>query len=130
MVDPDENSIDTAKREFSEEAGNHSNDSDKHRFQQAIDNIYNTCYIGVVYAGYIDEERATDNSWIETTAHLWFINDNKLLSQLQLQSGDDAVDAKWICVDDSNSSDMKNLHANHYDIVLRAKQIIDKRLNK
>lgn len=123
MIDNNEQSIDTAKREFIEEAGNVS-DNDRNQFHSIIQQIYNTGYQGVIYQGYVDESRHTDNAWIETVAHHWHVPD-ELSNQLHLVSGDDATQVKWINIDDQNELD--HLHGNHRDFVLRAKALFEQK---
>ena len=65
----------------------------------------------VVYKGYVDDPRNTDNAWIETVAvhrHC----DAFLAERLCLKSGDDAADVKWMTIDDANP-EYQNLYASH-----------------
>lgn len=74
MVDPGEHVSRTAARELNEEAGIDLSDIEGE----------------VVYEGYVDDPRNTDNSWIETTARLF-----RLDYTPQPTAGDDAVEARW-----------------------------------
>jgi len=73
-----------------------------------------------VYAGYIDDPRNTDNSWLESSvfhAHL----DRELASELTplLRAGDDATEVRWIRIAES-SPDVQKLYGSHKRIVLLA----------
>lgn len=43
----------------------------------------------VVYEGYVDDPRSTDNAWIETTAY-WYHCPPEVGDQLKFNAGDDA----------------------------------------
>ncbi len=61
----------------------------------------------IVYQGYVDDRRNTDNAWMETTAahkHL----DPEAAAALTLQGGDDATEARWVSLDDA-----RDLYASH-----------------
>lgn len=65
-----------------------------------------------VYKGYVDDERNTDNAWIETVAYNFHDELGTKIGALQLSAGDDAMNVKW-CDIDGNML----LHANHVTIV-------------
>ena len=61
MVDPGETTTVALKREFGEEALN----TDKHPERaQLIDKIFTNGTL--IYQGYVDDPRNTDNAWMET----------------------------------------------------------------
>lgn len=108
MVDDGEHVSETLRREFSEEAANSNGTED------IIDRIFATKG-GLVYEGYVDDPRNTDNAWVETTARLFFV-DEPLASQITLTSGTDAESVRWVDVDDTlleedSSNDV--LYADH-----------------
>ena len=70
MVDPGENISVTLKREFGEEAMSSLEGDEEHR--QAVEQLINEQLRGcgqLVYRGYVDDPRNTDNAWIE--AEIW-----------------------------------------------------------
>lgn len=93
MVDEGEDVSQTVEREFMEEAGASVDMSEAE----------------LVYQGYVDDPRNTDNAWMETTAkHLHL--DGELASQLSLQAGDDAKSVQWLSV---SFESLENLYASH-----------------
>jgi ADP-ribose pyrophosphatase len=100
MVDEGEDVSQTVEREFMEEAGASLNMSGAE----------------LVYQGYVDDPRNTDNAWMETTAkHLHL--DGELASQLSLQAGDDAKAVRWL---DVNPEALENLYASHGPMIRKA----------
>lgn len=75
----------------------------------------------VVYKGYIDDHRNTDNAWMESIAYNFHDNNGSMVGALQLHAGDDAVGVRWVDV----TPDME-LYASHKDIVL---EVFNKRLS-
>lgn len=76
--DPGESSITTAKRELFEEAG---------LLLLGDDGVQ-------VYDDIVGDLRSTAHAWGETTAHMW-----KVPSAVEVEAGDDALDAKWYELD-------------------------------
>ena len=72
----------------------------------------------MVYQGYVDDPRNTNNAWMETVA-VNFHCDTYLRQHLQLSAGDDAADVFWLDVD-PDSADFKKLYANHAQLVMLA----------
>lgn len=98
MVDKGELITDTLRRELGEEV---SADLD---FEKAK----------VVFQGYVDDPRNTDNAWMETDAyHLHLPSEVRL----RLNAKDDAIDARWMELAEEN---VRTLYANHSNLVLRA----------
>ena len=108
MVDPGEAPIRTALREFNEEALNGNT-----AMKALLDKVANLDQ-DTVYVGYVDDPRNTDNAWMETTAIMIVLPDN-LSSQLELQGGDDAKQAKWRAIGDGSG-----LYASHGLIVRKS----------
>lgn len=98
MVNRDERVTATLQRELSEEAAARLD------FKDATP----------VYQGYVDDPRNTDNAWIETDAYHLHLPEG---TELHLQSGDDAQDARWMVLSEEA---VGSLYASHADLVQRA----------
>ena len=95
-VDDGEEPWEAAARELVEEAGVRGVDLD---FSRAP----------VVYAGYVDDSRNTDNAWMESTAlHLHL--DGQQAQAVTIEAGSDADAARWVPVNDELYG---NLFASH-----------------
>ncbi|CAK9303137.1 unnamed protein product [Gordionus sp. m RMFG-2023] len=134
MVDNNEDPVkDTSPREFAEESLNllsyhySKNDDRKKILLTTLEQLFAE-YGSVVYQGYVDDPRNTDNAWIETVAtniHLGGGPGEKcpdpkkfaILKNYPLQSGDDAIDIRWIDVVKENRGVLDNLYASHLDIL-------------
>ena len=105
----------TLKKEFFEEALRHESNSDLTlTLRQQVEDFFNKGG-EPVFAGYVDDPRNTDNSWMETECfHLHM--DSKLAAKLPLLGGDDACMAMWKDVD----ANLK-LYASHMDWVTKVK---------
>lgn len=66
----------------------------------------------IVYQGYADDPRNTDNAWIETSAYLLVLKPG--INEKIFRAGDDAQNIKWI---DINSPEAKDLYGGHSAIV-------------
>lgn len=109
MVDEGEDVSLTVEREFREEAG------------ASVD----MSGAELVYQGYVDDPRNTDNAWMETTAkHLHL--DNELAAQISLEAGDDAKAVRWL---DVNPEALGNLYASHGPMIRRAIELFLARPN-
>ena len=62
MVEPGDDVPKTLKKEFEEEAADAGH---------AVEKLFNECRYGVVYRGWVDDHRNTDDAWVETTAVLF-----------------------------------------------------------
>jgi len=84
----------------------------------------------LVYAGYVDDERNTDNAWMETTALHWHLTEEQG-GKLKLQAGDDARPgsaAFYDMEDDAFLSGrgvqpLENLFASHSKMLKRLLQL-------
>ena len=110
MVDPGEAVSTTVRREFDEEAGALQDPQQRARFTALADQLFATGG-EVVYRGYVDDPRNTDNSWMETCA-IHFHCSDELGKLLPLEAGDDAVHVKWVRI----TPDLE-LYASHKDWV-------------
>lgn len=100
MVDEGEDVSQTVEREFKEEAG------------VSID----MSAAELVYQGYVDDPRNTDNAWMETTAkHLHL--DSEFAQQVALQAGDDAKAVRWLEITPETIS---SLYASHGSMIRTA----------
>lgn len=109
MVDEGEDVSQTVEREFMEEAGASVDMSEAE----------------LVYQGYVDDPRNTDNAWMETTAKHLHLN-GELASQLSLQAGDDAKSVQWLPV---SSETLGNLYASHGPMIRKAIELFLARPN-
>lgn len=116
---------DTLRREFKEEAlaaleGNSA-------MTDAIDHAMDHMFEGgtLVYAGYVDDPRNTDNAWMETTVKHFHIDDANLAAALPLQGGDDALKATWIPISPLSIP----LYASHADWVTIVSNAMERRMH-
>lgn len=109
MVDAGEHVSVTVRREFEEETGNFTDETERKHFKQLTDELFKCGK--QVYQGYVDDLRNTDNAWMETTAYHYHCN-QEIAKSLTLNAGDDAKNVKWLDVDSK-----LHLHANHNDWV-------------
>lgn len=107
MVDPGEKAKTTALRELFEEAfaNDIANDNNSFDFKTYFEN--NAVEI---YRGCVDDPRNTDNAWLETSVYHLHVTDPDLSLDIEkkLKSGDDAISAKFICIEP-----MPVLYASH-----------------
>ena len=110
MVDADEEVSLTLKREFSEEALNSLEITQK---EQTIADIQHLFQHGeVVYKGYVDDPMNTDNSWMETVACNFHDENGTTVGRIPLNAGDDAKAVRWLTIDGPLS-----LYASHADFI-------------
>ena len=114
MVDAGESVSETVKREFKEEAGNIEDPVLHAHFEKLSIRLFSSGQ--VVYRGYVDDPRNTDNAWMETTA-FHFHCDAEMGRLLHLHAGDDAAEVSWLDVDDTNKL--------YFDLYASHKQWVD-----
>lgn len=107
MVDSGESISRTLEREFQEEAGNLKG-KEKEEFDSMSAELFSNGK--VIYRGYVDDPRNTDNSWMETTAVHFHCNPG-IAKALKLNAGDDAAQVEWM--DFSDNEKMEHLYADH-----------------
>lgn len=115
MVDPDETVSATIKREFGEEAlgSLDLSTTEKKKVMGQVDALFKG---GVVlYRGYVDDPRNTDNAWMETVVSHAHDETGEITRHFDLVGGDDVSSARWVEV----SADM-DLFASHLDFVRKA----------
>jgi len=67
----------------------------------------------VVYRGYVDDPRNTDNAWMETTAkHLHLASETA--DRMDLKAGDDAHAVRWLRLEPHT---VKDLYASHCSLI-------------
>lgn len=95
MVDPHELVWVTIRREFTEEAGAMTDPERKAKFEKLSNDLFK--HGTVLYRGYVDDPRNTDNAWMETTA-MHYHCDPYIAENLPLEAGDDAKAVEWLDV--------------------------------
>jgi len=105
MVDPGEHVSTAIKREFVEEAMNSNADGTK-----VVDELFKKT--DLIFQGYIDDPRNTDNAWMESEAVNMHDETGELTKDLKLEAGDDAAKVKWVRLDRNY-----NLYASHEAII-------------
>jgi len=103
MVDSGESGEQAAVREFAEEA------LDKEKSPEELEPLWGRGE--VIYRGYVDDPRNTDNSWMETTA-INYHDEEGLLERVQLKASSDAADVKWL-----DMAPTPKLYASHQQIL-------------
>ena len=86
------------RREFGEEALNTLGlaDSERRRVEKNLEKLFAAGE--TLYTGYVDDDRNTDNAWIETTAVLFHDEEGAALNEFRLSAGDDATAVQWTMV--------------------------------
>lgn len=98
IVEPGHTVTATVKKEFGEEALNTLGIPEEdakvlvQRVQKAFANGV------VIYTGYSDDPRNTDNAWLETSVYHFHDEDGTTMARFPLQGGDDAKSAAWVTV--------------------------------
>jgi ADP-ribose pyrophosphatase len=94
MVDAGEQVSATVRREFVEEALNIPDPDERSLATSLVDGLFAGTDEKLVYKGYVDDIRNTDNSWMETCAYHFHCEG--AAARLSLAHGDDAARACWI----------------------------------
>lgn len=112
MVEYGETVNQTLRKEFYEEAlrSEEGNDKMTAGLQAKIDAVFDKGG-ALVYAGYVDDPRNTDDAWMETEVHHFHLDDD-LAAQIPLQAGDDAQGVAW-----EDLTPAMRLYASHKDWV-------------
>lgn len=101
MVDKGERATATLKRELGEETSANLD------FDSAT----------LIYQGYVDDPRNTDNAWMETDAyHLHLSPEDG--DKLVLSAGDDASDAQWIVCSQEKIQQLYASHPRHVQMAI------------
>merc|ERR1712127_987471 len=107
----------TLKKEFLEETQNIllADSATAAKIEASIKQLFENP-TGVIYEGYVDDPRNTDNAWMETSCTLFHDATGKLTEKLQLNAGDDAADCQWVTVDIDNPE--IPMYASHRDFMV------------
>nr|XP_021483835.1 ADP-ribose pyrophosphatase, mitochondrial isoform X3 [Meriones unguiculatus] len=113
MVDPGEKISATLKREFGEEALNslQKSSAEKREIEEKLHALFSQEHL-VIYKGYVDDPRNTDNAWMETEAVNYHDETGETMDKLTLEAGDDAGKVKWVDI-----SDQLKLYASHSQFI-------------
>ncbi|XP_076999009.1 ADP-ribose pyrophosphatase, mitochondrial [Tamandua tetradactyla] len=113
MVDPGEKISATLKREFGEEALNslQKPSAEKREMEEQLHKLFSQEHL-VIYQGYVDDPRNTDNAWMETEAVNYHDETGEIMDNLILEAGDDAGKVKWVDI-----SDKLKLYASHSQFI-------------
>ncbi|XP_030169332.1 ADP-ribose pyrophosphatase, mitochondrial isoform X2 [Lynx canadensis] len=113
MVDPGEKISATLKREFGEEALNslQKSSAEKRELEEQLHKLFSQEHL-VIYKGYVDDPRNTDNAWMETEAVNYHDETGEIMDNLTLEAGDDAGKVKWVDI-----SDQLQLYASHSQFI-------------
>ncbi len=103
MVDKGEKALEAATRELQEETGAQIKFTEDE----------------VIYQGYVDDPRNTDNAWMETTVVSKQLPYQETLAY-KLNAGDDALEADWKEVNNTLLDNLYASHRNFVEIALKA----------
>ncbi len=77
----------------------------------------------LIYQGFVDDRRSTDNAWIESTVkHLHLVGDQA--EKLEIEAGSDALSVTWLPLTERS---LKKLYASHGYFVVSALGMLYKR---
>lgn len=111
MVDANETFRHAAIREFFEEA---ATEDDMPIFEPIMEKE------GVVtYSGAVDDNRATDNAWTETSVFHW-VFDASRHPPLRLKAADDAIGVAWLRTDSPTFHNPDTFHCHHRILIMHA----------
>ncbi|XP_078083043.1 ADP-ribose pyrophosphatase, mitochondrial-like isoform X1 [Mustelus asterias] len=118
MIDPGEKVSVTLRREFGEETLNSLQlpEAERQKMKLLIDSLFQAGEM--VYKGYVDDPRNTDNAWIETVAMNFHDEKGDSVGKLNLQAGDDAGAVKWMDIDQQ-----QKLYASHTALLHQVAQM-------
>jgi len=110
MVDDGDSVSRTLRKEFEEEAARNEFKED----QEVIATIFSPNNRYLIYEGYVDDSRNTDNAWMETSAYLFVCTERQAkLLKFESQKGE-TLDVKWIPF---SELDHIKLFASHRDFL-------------
>ncbi|XP_052244809.1 transient receptor potential cation channel subfamily M member-like 2 isoform X3 [Dreissena polymorpha] len=118
LCDPNISPIDHLKAEFTEEAlGTLEHGKSERHLHKKLKRLWTK---GVkIYEGYADDQRNTDNAWLETQVFIYHDHDGNLLKHLHLRAGESVELASWLTV--SSKISMHGMHL--YFLKLAAKHL-------
>ncbi|XP_038648081.1 ADP-ribose pyrophosphatase, mitochondrial-like isoform X1 [Scyliorhinus canicula] len=118
MIDPGEKVSVTLRREFGEEALNSLQlpEAERQEMKLLINSLFQAGEM--VFKGYVDDPRNTDNAWIETVAMNFHDEQGDSVGKLNLQAGDDAGAVKWMDI-----NQRQKLYASHTTLIHQVAQM-------
>ncbi|XP_052253944.1 transient receptor potential cation channel subfamily M member-like 2 isoform X2 [Dreissena polymorpha] len=118
ISNPNISPIDHLKAEFTEEAlGTLEHGKSERHLHKKLKRLWTK---GVkIYEGYADDQRNTDNAWLETQVFIYHDHDGNLLKHLHLRAGESVELASWLTV--SSKISMHGMHL--YFLKLAAKHL-------
>jgi ADP-ribose pyrophosphatase len=102
----------TLRKEFGEEALNtlEASPEERKHTEELLSKLFANGT--VIYRGYVDDPRNTDNCWMETVVMNFHDEDGSVFDKFELHAGDDAVGVKWTPI-----TPELTLFASHTDFV-------------
>lgn len=106
MVEPGMDVSQTLRKEFAEEAasglrlaseGSLEGDALIKKTEAMLADVFQDNGM-TVYKGYVDDDRNTDNAWMETVVKWFHIESDHPLHDLKLKAGSDASNVEWVTV--------------------------------
>ena len=114
MVDAGEVAREALRREFCEEVA--ADFDQQRRTRLLLDELFGDANGRVLYRGYVDDPRNTDNAWMETVA-MHFHVPERIANSLPLRGAENEVlDVRWLAISDEHA-DYRALYASHKQIV-------------
>lgn len=117
MVEPGEEVPDVLEREFGEEAV---------VANRASKRLFAECRVGVIYRGWVDDHRNTDEAWMETTV-VHFHASEDIAGALDFGTKDthEVKTSYWVDIDS-----IREMYASHYDWLCIVRQRLDDETRK
>ncbi|XP_063423231.1 transient receptor potential cation channel subfamily M member-like 2 isoform X2 [Mytilus trossulus] len=96
MVDPGQNVYECLKAEFKEEAlgGLMDNEEHKKKIKDQLKIMFEEGEL--IFKGYADDPRNTDNAWLETLVYNYHDNTGEVLHPFQIQAGESVDAVTWL----------------------------------
>ena len=112
MVEPGEEVPEVLEREMKEEAVVEN---------RAVERLFKECRSGVVYRGHVDDQRNTDDAWMETTAVHFHASDD-IAGAIEFGTKDthEVKASYWVDMDS-----IREMYASHYDWLCIVRERLD-----
>ena len=125
MVEPGQNVSATLVAEFAEEAlGALNEGQNKDEKMAAARDMFKRLDQTLIYKGYVDDPRNTDNAWMETEVTNFHDETGEVTRDVQLEAGDDAAKVRWFdlypgeeMTEYLKSKGKKPMFASHQDFI-------------